>query len=141
METDRTGFFEYDSMTNEERKSIIIEKIEDDIKVVKQLREKPMSDKEAFKLIGKQNALERLKVKINSIREDSIHLVDPTSPTIGTPQHLRTDNKFLNAAFFQAMIIRDNQRGGDGSVASSPEGASGKKEAMSKIMNDIKALV
>ena len=56
METDRTGFFEYDSITNEERKSIILEKIEGDIKEVKELREKPISDKEAFKLIGKQDA-------------------------------------------------------------------------------------
>ena len=140
METDRTGFFEYDSITNEERKSIIIEKIEGDIKEVKELLEKPISDKEAFKLIGKQDALERLKVKINSIRENSIHLVDPTSRIIGTPQYLSTDNKFLNAAYFSAMVIRDKRRGRDGSVASSPEGEIGKREAMSEIMVHIKYL-
>ena len=140
METDRTGFFEYDSITNKERKSIILEKIEGDIKEVKELREKPISDKEAFKLIGKQDALERLKIKINSIRENSIHLVDPTSRTLGTPQHLSTDNKFLNAAYFQAMIIKDGRRGRDGSVASSPEGEIGKREAMSEIMAHIKYL-
>ena len=63
METDRTGSFEHDSMTNEDRKSIIIEKIEDNIREVKERLELPMSDKEAFKFIGKQDALERLKVK------------------------------------------------------------------------------
>ena len=140
METDRTGFFEYDSMTNEERKSIILEKIEGDVKEVKKLLEKPISDKEVFKLRGKQDALERLKVKINSIRENSIHLVPPTSRTLGTPQYLSTDNKFLNAAYFSAKVIRDNRRGFDGSVASSPEGEIGKREAMSKIMDYIKYL-
>ena len=84
METDRTGFFDYDNMTNEQRRSIILEKIEGDIKGVKELLEKPSSDNEVFKLRGKQDALERLKVKINSIRENSIHLVPLTSRTLGT---------------------------------------------------------
>jgi hypothetical protein len=141
METDRTGFFEYDSMTNEERKSIIIEKIEGDIKEVKELLEKPISDKEAFKLIGKEDALEKLITQINSINENSVFLVDPSSPTIGTPQYLTTDNKFLNAAYWQVMMIRNNPRGFDGSPAASPEGETGKRETMSKIMVYIRALV
>ena len=141
METNRTGFFEYDSMTNKERKSIILEKIEDDIKEVKELLEQPISDKEAFKLRGKQDALERLKVEINSIREDSIRLVPLTSCTLGTQQHLSTDNKFLNAAYFRAMIIRDERRERGGStMASSTEGEIGKREAMSEIMTYIEYL-
>ena len=141
METDHTGSFEYDSMTNEERKSIILEKIEGDIKEVEELLEKPISDKEAFKLRGKQDALEQLKVEINAIQEDSIHLVDPASRTLGIPQHLSTDNKFLNAAYFRAMIIRDERRERGGStMASSPEGEIGKWEAMSEIMTYIKYL-
>ena len=140
METDRIGSFEHDSMTNEDRKSIIIEKIEDNIREVKERLELPMSDKEAFKLIGKQDALERLKVKINSIQENSRYLVDPTSRIIGTPQYLSTDNKFLNAAYFLAMEIRDKRRAYNGSVASSPEGEIGKREAMLEIMTDIKSL-
>ena len=56
METDRTGFFDYDNMTNEQRRSIILEKIEGDIKEVKELLEKPSSDKAVFKLRGKQDA-------------------------------------------------------------------------------------
>lgn len=142
METDRTGAFEYEArLTNEERQSIIIEIIEDEIKEVKQQIEKPIRDKEFFQLRGMQEALKQLKVQINAIQEDSIHLVDPSSRSIGTPQHLRTDNKFLNAAYFQAKIIRDTPRGLDGSVASSPEGEAGKREVMSKIMVYIKAMV
>ena len=101
-----------------------------------------MSGKETFKLRGKQDALEQLKEKINSIQEDSIRPLPLTSRTLGTPQHLSTDNKFLNAAYFRAMVIRDERRERGGStMASSREGEIGKREAMSKIMEDIKALV
>ena len=123
--------------SSEEYRSMIIGKIEDTLQDVENNLKNHISDKEAFKLIGKHDALERLTVQINSIREDSVNLVDPTSATIGIPQYLNTSNKFLNAAYFTAKNIRDNPRGLDGSVASSPEGEIGKKEAMSQIMDYI----
>ena len=39
------------------------------------------------------------------------------------------------------MVIRNEPRGFDGSPAASPEGEAGKREAMSKIMDYIRALV
>ena len=135
-----TDPIEFDTITTEERKNVIIEVIEDELKGVEKLLNTQISDKEAYKLIGKKDALERLTARINSIQENSVFLVDPSSSTIGIPQYLTTDNKFLNAAYWEAMEIRDNPRGVDGSVASSKEGESGKKEAISKIMRCIKAL-
>lgn len=135
-----TDPIEFDTLTTEERKNVMREVIEDELKEVQKRLNKPMSNQEAYKLIGKKDALERLTDRINSIQENSVFLVDPSSSTIGVPQHLTTDNKFLNAAYWAAMEIRDNRRGLDGSVASSQAGESGKKEAMSKIMLWIKAV-
>lgn len=141
METDRTGSFDYDMVTTAERKSILIEKIESDMKEVDQLREQSINTPEIRKLIGKKDSLKRLVRQIECIDENSISLVPLGSRTIGVPQHLNTDDKFLNAAYFQAMSIRDRRRGFDGSAAASPEGEAGKREVMSKIMDDIRALV
>ena len=128
------------SPSSEEYRQSIISKIEDDLETVKNQLDSQISNNEFRKLIGKRDALERLKVRINAIQEDSVRLVDPNSRILATPQYLSTDNKFLNAAYWQAMVIRKTQRGFDGSVASSPEGESGKREAMSEIMAYIKHL-
>ena len=126
--------------SSEEYKQSIISKIENDLENVKNQLESQVREIEAIKLIGRQDALKRLKMQINAIQEDSILLVPLTSRTLGTPQHLSTNNKFLNAAYHKAKVIKDHRRGLDGSVASSPEGESGKREAMSEIMNYIKYL-
>jgi hypothetical protein len=133
---DPRGEFKFEP-SSEEYKSMIIGKIEDTLQDVENNLKNHISDKKAFNLIGKQDALKRLTLQINSIREGSVLLVDPTSDIIGVPQYLNTSNKFLNAAYFAAKNIRDNPRESDGSVASFPEGEIGKKEAMSQIMDYI----
>lgn len=140
MEIARTGSYEYDNVTTEERRSVIIEKIQEKIQVSKSRLNDPISDKDAYIIAGRIDALESLNLQIISIQENSVSLVDPSSTIIGVPQYLTTDNKFLNAAYWTAMEIKNNERGFDGSVASSNEGEIGKRKAMSEMMFFIKSL-
>ena len=128
------------SPSSEEYKQSIIDKIEDNLEIVKNQLDSPITGKERVRFIGKHDALERLKIQINGIRENSVHLVDPSSPTIGTPQFLTTDNKFLNAAYWQAMNIRNTRSNLGSGNAASPEGEIGKRIVMSEIMTYIKYL-
>ena len=88
---------------------------------------------------GMQDALERFVIQIGSISGNE-SLVPPESPIIGVPQYLTTDDIFLNAAYFQAILIRDEPRGVDGSVAGSPEGEKGKVAIMNQIMDYIRGM-
>ena len=139
-----TDAFELSPSSGEYRQNIIAE-IESNLEKVKnQLdsrHESRMSPNEHRKLKGKQRALGQLKVKINSIRENLVYLVDPTNRiATGTPQFLNTNNKFLNAAYCKAMIIRDKPIPSDGNRNSSQERENGKWEAMSDIMTYIELL-
>ena len=89
---------------------------------------------------GMQDALERFLIRIDSIQEQAIFLVPPESDILAVPQYLTTDDKFLNAAYFNAMLIRDNPRGFDGSIISSPVGEEGKKMIMNQIMDYIQSI-
>lgn len=128
------------SYSSEEYKQSIIGKIEDDLENVKNQLDSPISPYERRKFKGMQDALERLKVKINAIQEKLVRLVDPTSGTLGTPQYLSTDDKFLNAAYFKAIVIKEKPIPRDGRGISPSEGEIGKREAMSEIMTYIEHL-
>lgn len=112
-------------------KDKILEKIDKEIdKVLHQLDKNPdISGYDAVNLAGKQAALSRLKTKISSI-------------DIGTPpeteQFLDTNNKFLNAAYHQAILVKENPQTSEGDTIQL--GKEGKDEAIEGIMDYIKSL-
>ena len=99
-----------------------------------------ISSNDAVNIAGRQDALHHLKVQINSINVESILLVPSDSDIIGVPQYLNTDDKFLNAAYYEAILIKDSPRGFDGDISGSPLGEGGKEEAMKEMMAYIKSL-
>lgn len=125
------------SPSSEEYKQSILAKIDGDLEDIKnQLEnrhESRMSPNESRKLKGKQYGLEQLKVEINAIKEPSRQLGDPNSRLLNPKRFLSTDDKFLNAAYSKAKMIRDHPPL-KSRYAPSKEGKIGNREAMSEIM-------
>ena len=116
----------------ESNKDRILEKIDEKINgVLHELDRNPeINSYDAVNLAGRQGALYRLKNFISSIDVDA-----PPD----TPQHLNTSDKFLNAAYHQAILVNESPKtfeGGAGKL-----GEEGKDEATEEIMGYIKSLV
>lgn len=115
----------------ESNKDKILERINKGIdKMLHQLDKNPdISGYDAVNLAGKQDALNRLKMLISSI--------DVEAPP-DTQQHLNTSDKFLNAAYHQAILVKESPQtfeGGAGRL-----GEEGKNEAIEEIIDYIKSL-
>ena len=86
----------------------------------------------------KVDALERLETQLKAIKTEIVHFVPLNSNLVSIKDYLGNKSKYLNAVYTNAINIRDNPEGFDGSNASSPEGEKGKIQAMEEVIGYIK---
>ena len=112
-------------------KDRILERIDEKLnEVLRKIDRNPdMNSYDVVNLTGRQGALYRLKTKISSI--------DVEAPP-ETQRYLNTSDKFLNAAYHQAILVKESPQTFEG--AAGGLGKEGKDEAIEEIMNYIKSL-
>jgi hypothetical protein len=113
-------------------KDKILEKIDEKInEMLRKLDRNPdISSYDAVNLGGEQGALYRLKTLISSI--------DIKVPP-DVPQYLDTGDKFLNAAYHQAVLVKGSPETFEGDVGGL--GKEGKDDVIEEMMDYIKSLV
>lgn len=113
-------------------KNRILEKIDKKINgILRKLDGNPnISSYDAVNLAGEQRALYRLKDLISSI--------DVKVPP-DVPQYLDTKDKFLNAAYHQAVLVKGSPETFEGDVGGL--GKQGKDDVIEEMMDYIKSLV
>lgn len=114
-------------------KDRILEKIDEKLsEMFRKLDRNPnISSYDAINLGGRQDTLYRLKALISSI--------DVEASLVDIPLYLNTSNNFLNAAYHQAILEKENRETCEGDVGRL--GREGKDEVIEEIMDYIKSLV